>query len=73
LTKSFTISEKTAEHDTTKRVTAGDMGVSPGSPIVVTTIAAIMLDIIAMSNVLLGLVFQKCPLSLTLNIKNMAE
>ena len=73
LTRSFSISEKAAEQNIAKKVSPIDMGASPGSPTVVTVVAATMLNIIAMSKVRLGLEFQKWPLSLTLNIRNMAE
>ncbi len=72
-TRSLIVNEKTAEQDIVKSVKVGDSDASAGSPVVTTMVAAIILDAIEISRVLLGLEFQKCPLSLTLNIRNIAE
>jgi hypothetical protein len=67
------VSENVAVQNVTNRVSVNGRGLRPGIPVVVIIVAAIMLSVIAVSRVLLGLDSQKCPLSLTLNIKNIAK
>jgi len=70
---SLTTNEKMAESDINKSVwvsgTAGKFGI----PNVAIVIPAIKLSTIAYSRVLLGLDAQKCPRSLTLKIRKIAE
>ena len=73
MTRSLSVNENAAEQDIVKRVSVRCRGLSPGSRVVVTIIAEIMLSAIARSRVVLGLEFQKCPLSLTLNFRTAAS
>ncbi len=72
-TESFTTNEKAAEASKTNRLTSKEIGARPGIPVVARAVPIAMLINMAARSILLGAEFQKCFLSLTLKIRNIAE
>ena len=73
LTESLTINENAAESDIIKSVSVSGTAGRFGIPNVTIAIPATKLSTIAYIRVLLGLDAQKCPRSLTLKIRKIAE
>ena len=73
LTVSLTINENTAESDIIKSVSVSGTAGRFGIPNVTIAMPVTKLSTTAYSRVLLGLDAQKCPRSLTLKIRKIAE